>query len=211
VAKRVAGAVLSLGALVLGSGAGAPASGSGSGAATGTVRVIQAPPPVRSLTVSAATARQEGDCRLTVRATTVGARTATDGCATRRGAVTVTVGGVPSAVLVRTSAATPVSAGGPSWQPCGTTGARCVGSHGRPGRDQFRVNTFWRRAGDGTVAVSAATCDRAFGGALRSCIARAGQRSSEGLSIDGPSRSTSRARRFDVAITWTAGPPADGK
>ncbi|HTA08497.1 MAG TPA: hypothetical protein VK836_08310 [Streptosporangiaceae bacterium] len=121
--------------------------------------------------------------------------------------ITITNTGIASDIYVNGTSANPAD-NGDQWVLCGQGHdgtVACTGRDGRPGTDQYRVETFSpageRAAGLGTTP----RCDNEFD-AAHGCWAVEGASQSEGIELVGPSVSSDTSTKWTMTITWTPVP-----
>jgi len=179
-----------------------PAVAAGSAAsARATVQV--GPPLVRSVTVSAASF-QYGHCTDILGRSTGSDLIAPSGRCTG-GPVTVRVQGLPSRVLVSSTAVLPADSGA-TWSLCGPApGVACTGPAGVPGTDQATAMITGPRPGSHSQALTTQpSCDRVLS---PTCVAVAvGMSTAETFVLTGPTLSTDPSATRSHLVTWTALP-----
>jgi hypothetical protein len=123
--------------------------------------------------------------------------------------LTVSYNGPPGVVQIEASNAVPDD-GGPGWKLCGPRASACKGPDGKPGTDQFSIQTFARAsAGPLTQLTGRPQCDTQFnsGG---NCGATRGMTQREGALIIGPQWTYTPSTTYTVTVTWIAAPPQPG-
>lgn len=121
--------------------------------------------------------------------------------------ITITNTGIASDIYVNGTGANPADDGN-EWVLCGgghQGAVACTGRDGRPGTDQYQVETF--SSADDQVAGLTTTprCDTEFDAAGR-CWAVEGASQSEGIELIGPSASSDISTKWSMTITWTPVP-----
>jgi hypothetical protein len=121
--------------------------------------------------------------------------------------ITITNSGIASDIYVNGTSANPADDGN-QWILCGRRNhgaVACTGHDGRPGTDQYLVETF---SPAGTQAAGLSTtprCDVEFDVA-GGCWAVEGASQSEGIELVGPSFSSDTSTKWTMTITWTPVP-----
>jgi hypothetical protein len=122
--------------------------------------------------------------------------------------ITITNTGIASDIYVNGTSANP-SDDGNQWVLCGGRGhdgaVECTGRHGRPGTDQYLVETFSPAGDQATGLGTTPKCDTEFDTAHR-CWAAEGASQSEGIELVGPSDSSDTSTKWTMMITWTPVP-----
>ncbi|HEY5990661.1 MAG TPA: hypothetical protein VIV12_30345, partial [Streptosporangiaceae bacterium] len=115
----------------------------------------------------------------------------------------VTYNGPTGMVQVKASNAVPDN-GGPGWQLCGPGTSACNGPNGKPGLDQFRLQTFSREGPLGfTYLTRQWQCDTQFNSGGY-CTATRGLSQREGALIIGPKWTYTPSTTYTVTVTWMA-------
>ena len=121
--------------------------------------------------------------------------------------ITITNTGIASDIYVNGTSANP-SDNGNQWVLCGRAGhaaVHCAGSDGKPGTDQYKIETF-SPAGQQTAGIGTTPrCDAEFD-ASSGCWAVQGASQTEGLELIGPSSSSDTSTKWSITITWTPVP-----
>jgi hypothetical protein len=184
---------------VLALGGAVPASADTSGSATATVNTA-----VRSLTVSPSTTTFDA-CFNSAGLNTGGTLAFPNGeCIATIAPITITNGAAPAHIDVQGSNTAVPSDNGTPWTLCNVnvSSIPCSGNH-LPGQDQFTESTDGITGGTGLS--TSPQCDTAFT-AAGTCIAAAGEASTERLRFRGPTTSTDNSPRWTTVWTWTAVP-----
>jgi hypothetical protein len=121
--------------------------------------------------------------------------------------ITITNTGIASDIYVNGTSANPADDGN-QWVLCGRGhhgAVACTGPDGRPGTDQYLVETF-SSAGEQTAGLGTTPrCDEEFD-AAGGCRAVEGASQSEGIELIGPSFSSDTSTKWTMTITWTPVP-----
>jgi hypothetical protein len=124
--------------------------------------------------------------------------------------VTIKYTGLPGRVYVEGSNASP-SDNGTSWSLCIPGGQpACTGGQGKPGPDQYTVETFAGQVASPAVMTGTLVCDGEFdpgGGCTASPAEFKSQSQSEGVQLTGPSTWDDHSTAWSLTITWTAASP----